>query len=119
MAITVAAKSGRAVEEQALRIATLLRIPLCILTRAESETTMALSTSIPMAIIIAASDIRCRVIPLANITISVAKIEKISPLPIKRPFLKPMKNSRMATTVRTETIRLMMKPWLATADSYP
>ena len=48
---------------KALIMATRLRIPRCILTNAESDTTMALSTSIPIAIIIAASDIRCKAIP--------------------------------------------------------
>ena len=45
---------------------------------------MALSTNIPIAMMIAARDIRCKAIPLANMTIKVAKIEKTNPLPIKR-----------------------------------
>ena len=119
MAITVAASSGRAVEEQALRMATRLRMPRCMATSAESETTMALSTSMPMAMMIAASDMRCRAIPSTCMTISVAKIEKISPLPISRPLRRPMKKSRMATTVSTEITRFQTKPRLATSDSWP
>jgi hypothetical protein len=80
---------------------------------------MALSTNIPIAMMIAARDIRCKAIPLANMTIKVAKIEKTNPLPIKRPFLKPIKNNKIATTVTTEMIKFKINPWLATADSYP
>ena len=58
IAITVAANKGKAVDEHARMIATRLRIPRSILIRAESDTTMALSTNIPIAMIIAASDIR-------------------------------------------------------------
>ena len=86
---------------------------------AESETTIALSTNIPIAIIIAASDIRCSAIPLAYITISVAKIEKTNPLPISTPFLNPIKNNRIATTVSTEITRFKINPSFATADSCP
>lgn len=57
--MTVAANKGNEVEEQARNMATRFRIPRCILTNAESETTMALSTNIPIAMIMAASDIRC------------------------------------------------------------
>ena len=119
IAIAVAASRGRAVDEQALMIAIRLRMPRCIFTKAESDTTMALSTNIPIAMMIAARDIRCKAIPLANMTIKVAKIEKTNPLPIKRPFLKPIKNNKIATTVTTEMIKFKINPWLATADSYP
>jgi len=117
--MTVAANKGRAVPEHAFMMDTRFRIPRCIFTSAESDTTMALSTNIPMAIIMAASDMRCKAIPPASITIRVANMENTSPLPISKPFLKPMKKSRIATTVITETIRLMIKPWLAMADSCP
>ena len=117
--MTVAANKGRAVPEHAFMMDTRFRIPRCIFTSAESDTTMALSTSIPMAMIMAASDMRCKAIPPASITISVANMENTNPLPTSKPFLKPMKKSRIATTVITETIRLMIKPWLAMADSWP
>ena len=119
IAIAVAASRGRAVDEQALMIAIRLRMSRCIFTKEESDTTMALSTNIPIAMMIAARDIRCKAIPLANMTIKVAKIEKTNPLPIKRPFLKPIKNNKIATTVTTEMIKFKINPWLATADSYP
>ena len=106
----VAANNGNAVAEQALMIATRLRIPRCILTNAESETTMALSTNIPIAMIIAASDIRCKAIPCVSMTINVAKIEKTNPLPTRMPFLNPIKKSRIATTVTTEIIRFKINP---------
>jgi len=106
----VAANSGNAVEEQARIIATRLRMPRCILTNAESDTTIALSTNIPIAIIMAASDIRCKAIPCVNITINVAKIENTKPLPIRIPFLNPIKNNRIATTVTTEIIRFRINP---------
>ena len=117
MAITVAASRGSAVPEQAFMIATRFRIPFCMFTSAESDTTMALSTSIPMAMMMAASDIRCKAMPPVSITISVAKMENTSPLPTSNPFLNPMKKSNIATTVITEIIRLRIKPWLAMSDS--
>ena len=67
MAITVAASKGMAVSDIAFMIALRFRIPRSIFINAESNTTMALSTSIPIAMIIAAKDIRCRAIPLACI----------------------------------------------------
>ena len=110
MAMIVAASKGSAVDEQARMMATRLRMPRSILTNAESDTTMALSTSIPMAIMIAASDMRCKAMPEAIMTISVAKMENTSPLPIRIPFLNPIKNNRMATTVRKEIIKIRIKP---------
>lgn len=96
IAIAVAASRGRAVDEQALMIAIRLRMPRCIFTKAESDTTMALSTNIPIAMMIAARDIRCKSDPVGlNMTIKVAKIEKTNPLPDKRPFLKPIKNNKV------------------------
>ena len=108
--MTVAANRGKAVAEHAFMMDVRFRIPRCIFTSAESETTMALSTSIPIAMMMAANDIRCRAIPPASITISVAKMENTNPLPTNKPFLKPIKKSRMATTVITDTIRLIIKP---------
>ena len=63
-----------------------------------------------MAMIMAASDIRCNAIPCENITINVAKIENTNPLPIRMPFLNPMKNNRIATTVTTDMIRFKINP---------
>ena len=115
-AIAVAASRGRAVDEQALMIAIRLRMPRCIFTKAESDTTMALSTNIPIAMMIAARDIRCKAIPLANMTIKVAKIENQSATD-QKAVLKPIKNNKIATTVTTEMIKFKINPWLATADS--
>ena len=53
---------------------------------------------IAMGIMMAASDIRWSALPHAILTMRVAKMEKISPLPISVPFLNPMKNNRMAIT---------------------
>jgi len=108
--MTVAANKGNEVEEQARNMATRFRIPRCILTNAESETTMALSTNIPIAMIMAASDIRCKAIPCESITIKVAKMENTNPLPIRIPFLNPIKNNRIATTVTTDIIRFRINP---------
>lgn len=58
MAMIVAASNGRAVEEQARMMATRFLMPRCMFTSAESDTTMALSTSMPMAMMIAANDMR-------------------------------------------------------------
>ena len=67
MAISVAPKRGIDVDETALVMAFRLRIPRCMLTSAPSYTTMALSTSIPIAMIMAASDMRYRAMPVAFI----------------------------------------------------
>ena len=47
--MTVAANKGNEVEEQARNMATRFRIPRCILTNAESETTMARTRALPRA----------------------------------------------------------------------
>ena len=65
--MTVAASRGIAVPDTAFIMALRLRIPRSIFIRAESNITMALSTSIPIAIMIAARDMRCKAIPLACI----------------------------------------------------
>ena len=64
-AISVAPRRGMAVLDTAFSMATRFLIPRCILTKAASYTTMALSTNIPIAMMMAASDIRCRAIPVA------------------------------------------------------
>lgn len=46
-------------------------------------------------------------------------MEKISPFPIRNPFLSLMKPSKTPITVSTETMRFCTKPSLATADSCP
>lgn len=111
-AINVAPNSGMAVVPTADSMAGRLRMPRCMFTNAASYTTIALSTSIPMAIIMAASDIRCRAIPVAHMYINVPKIEKISPLPISMPFFIPMNRSSTPATVITDIIRFSTKPSL-------
>lgn len=56
---------GMAVDETAESMATRFRISRCMLTKAASYTTMALPTSIPMAMMMAAGDMRCKAIPVA------------------------------------------------------
>ena len=118
-AINVAPNSGMAVVPTADSMAGRLRMPRCMFTNAASYTTIALSTSIPMAIIMAASDIRCRAISVAHMYINVPKIEKTSPLPISMPFFIPMNRSSTPATVITDIIRFSTKPSLASADSCP
>ena len=106
-AIAVAPKRGIAVFLAGLVKASYLFSPFSRLVSVPSTTTMALSTSIPIAIMNEPRETLCISILTASIYIKVPSMERISPLPIIRPLLIPIVNKRTPTTTTTEAIRLL------------
>ena len=78
-----------------------------------SVTTMALSTSIPMAMINPANEVRFSPTPKKDMISNVPPIEKISDEPISTPARKPITNMIITITIRIDSIRLMINPLLA------
>ena len=78
-----------------------------------SVTTMALSTSIPMAMINPAREVRFRPTPRNDIMSSVPPIENIREEPISTPARMPITSMMITITIRMDSIRLMMNPLLA------
>ena len=74
---------------------------------------MALSTSIPIAMIKAPNEIRCKVVPNINRTGKEAAIVSIKPEPIINPLRKPIVKTKAKTTIRTDSIRLTKKESIA------
>lgn len=109
MAIKVAPRSGMAVLLPMEVIASMRGLPRFRSIRMPSIITMALSTSIPIARIKAASDTRCMepsIMPNNKnepITVTIRLVPMITPL------LKPMTSINIATTITTDSIRLMKK----------
>jgi hypothetical protein len=84
--------------------------PFCSRTRIPSVTTMALSTSIPSAMISAPSEMRCMAIPSRCIAISVPATVSSRMAPTMRPLRRPMKSTSTRTTITTAATRLATKP---------
>ena len=115
-ATTVAPKSGMAAFEAASIAAFLRSMPCCTRTMMPSATTMALSTIMPMAIISAPSDTRCKSIPPMVITMKVPKMGKMSPvMPMIMPTRSPMDNASTTSTMATASIRLIIKSLMESA----
>ncbi len=95
----------------ASRLLTPSFIALCAL----SVTTIALSTSIPIAIIKPASDVRFNPSPIVSITTNVPPIVNISDEPIIMPALNLIATIIMAITIATESARLIRKSFVASA----
>ena len=75
-----------------------------------SVTTIALSTIMPMAMISAPSETRCRSMPAMAITMNAPRIGNTSPLiPMMIPARSPMVNANRANTIATASRRLTMK----------
>ena len=100
-AIAVAPKRGIAVFLAGLVKASYLFSPFSRLVSVPSTTTMALSTSIPIAIMNEPRETLCISILTASIYIKVPSMERI------RPLLIPVVNKRTPTTTTTEAIRLL------------
>ena len=83
--------------------------PCCSLTNTPSVTTMALSTSIPSAMMSAPSDMRCIAISSINIIISVPATVSSKTKPIIKPERSPIKNSSTKNTITTAAMRLSTK----------
>ena len=83
-------------------------LPAWIRMSIPSVTTMALSTSIPSAIIRAPKEIRCRLIPHALITMSEPRTVMAKTAPISRPLLIPIKITKIMITMTTASTRFTM-----------
>ncbi len=75
-----------------------------------SVTTIALSTSMPSAMISAPSEMRCMAMPSIHIAISVPATVSTSTAPMISPLRRPMKSSSTTTTIATAATRLSTKP---------
>ena len=109
MATAVAPSNGSAVFFAVFIKALFLSIPDFKSTKIPSATTMALSTNIPIARIIAANETRCRGRPMANITIKVPMMVKTKPLEISKPERSPIANISTTITIPTDTARFNIK----------
>ena len=89
------------------------RIPFLINIWALSVTTMALSTSMPIAIIKAASDVRFNPTPINCIISIVPPIEKINEEPINNPARVPITSKIIKITITTDSTRFNRKPLFA------
>ena len=107
MAISVAPSSGIAVFRPMAVIASRRGFPSFRSIRMPSTITMALSTSIPMARMNAASDTRCMepsIVPSSRKE-PMTMITRL--VPMMTPLLNPMTSISIATTMMTDSIRLM------------
>jgi hypothetical protein len=84
--------------------------PFCSRTRMPSATTMALSTSMPRAMISAPREMRCMAMPSRFIAISVPATVKSSTAPTITPLRRPMNSTSTTTTITTAATRLATKP---------
>ena len=87
--------------------------PRAIAIWALSVTTMALSTSIPMAMINPANEVRFSPTPRKDMISIVPPIEKISDEPISTPARSPITSMMMTITIRIDSTRLIINPLLA------
>ncbi len=75
-----------------------------------SVTTIALSTIMPMAMINAPSEIRCRSMPMMAITMNEPRIGNTSPLmPMMIPARMPIVTASSASTITTDSSTLIIK----------
>ena len=88
-------------------------VPRAMAIWALSVTTIALSTSIPMAMMNPASEVRFSPTPRKDMMSSVPPMEKTSDEPISRPARMPITNMMITITIKMDSIRLMMNPLLA------
>ena len=95
----------------------LASMPFSRRTSTPSTTTMALSTSMPSAIISAPREIRSSATSIGDIKIKVPAIVTISTKPIRIPLRSPMKNSSTTITMATAWSRLTTNPLMATVTA--
>ena len=113
MAITVAPSRGIAVCLTTSMAACLASSPFCRRTSTPSTTTMALSTSMPRAMIRAPSEMRSRATPMGARKMKLPAMVNSNTKPISRPLRSPMNNSSTTMTMATACIRLTRKPRMA------
>ncbi len=109
MATIVAPNSGHIVCLTMSIAASVAVLPFCWPIRMPSTTTMALSTSIPKAMIRAPRLMRSSITPALSIGINVAKTVRIKMAPITKALRNPMANMSTPMTMTTASIRLMTK----------
>ena len=76
---------------------------------------MALSTSIPIAIIKAPNEIRCNVVPHISRIGKEPAIVNTRPAPIINPLRRPIVKMRAMITIRTDSTKLTMKELIASS----
>ncbi len=109
MPITVAPSSGHWFCLTTLTAASTLLMPRRIPTIIPSAMTIALSTSMPSAIINAPRETRCRLISPRRIKMKVPSTVNNSTVPISKPLRKPMVSSNAIITMATASTRFSRK----------
>ena len=109
-AMIVAPRSGHAVCLTTSSAALRLSMPCWKRINMPSTTTIALSTSMPSAIISAPSEIRSSSTPAMLIKMKLPQIVRNSTKPIRSPLRNPMKKSRTTMTIATAWSRLTTNP---------
>ena len=117
MAMRVEASRGQRVCLTMARQASRLPTPRITPTMAPSTTTIALSTSIPRAMISAPSDNRCNSQPSIFIRMKVPSTVSSRVAPTIRPLRQPMVTSNAQITITTAAPRLSRKPSTARSTS--
>ena len=104
----VAPSSGVAVWPTTSRAASIPDMPPCIRIRMPSVTTMALSTSIPRAMISAPSEMRSRMTSCVCMMMNEPMIVRASTNPMIKPERSPMNMRSTTITMATAVIRFFM-----------
>ena len=85
----------------------------CKPTRMPSTTTMALSTSMPRAMMRAPSEMRSRATPMRSRNRKDPRMVMVSTAPMSKPLRAPMKKSNTTMTMATASSKLTTKPLMA------
>ncbi len=113
-ATTVAPSSGMEGWDAASIAALMRSMPFCKRTITPSATTIALSTIIPMAMMSAPSDMRCRSSPIRAMARNVTTITMTRPVrPTTRDDRSPMASHRTPITMATAWARLIRNDRIA------
>ena len=115
IAITVAPRSGHCDCFTTLIAAWVRLSPFSAAMSTASVMTMALSTSIPSAMMNAPSEMRSKMRPISFITATVAKTVRSRIAPMRTPLRIPMVKRRTAITITTDSTRFTTKPFTASS----
>ena len=113
----VAPSKGMAGPLAASMAAFLRSMPFLIRTAIPSDTTIALSTIMPMAIINAPSDMRCKSIPIMAMGMNVARMVRTRAVPMIIPIRRPDGITSTARTMATASAKLIIKPLMDSLTS--
>ena len=105
-AITVAPSRGHAWPLAAATAALTRSVPRCMRTTMLSDTKQELSTIMPMAMISAPSDMRCRSMPNTAMAANVPRMMNISIEPMMRPIFSPLGMIKTTSTMPTAISKL-------------